>query len=75
MELYLKMFEMLINIFQTVLTLIGSAGSFFFVSFMVLIFTIILLIEYHDFKKLQIKLKVKKKIEDENPNELSFLLL
>ena len=53
----------LINIFQTVLTLIGSAGSFFFVSFMVLIFTIILLIEYHDFKKSLVRFIPNKYLE------------
>ncbi len=53
----------LINIFQTVLTLIGSAGSFFFVSFMVLIFTIILLIEYHGFKRSLVRFIPNKYLE------------
>ena len=38
----------MVGIFQSVLSLLGSAGSLFFIAFMVLIFTIILLIEYHD---------------------------
>ena len=41
----------MVNIFQNILTLLGSAGNFLFISFMVLVFTIILLVEYHDFKK------------------------
>ena len=41
----------MINIFQNILALLGSAGNFLFISFMVLVFTIILLVEYHDFKK------------------------
>ena len=53
----------LINIFQSVLTLLGSAGSFFFVSFMVLIFTIILLIEYHDFKRSLVRFMPNKYLE------------
>jgi predicted PurR-regulated permease PerM len=39
------------NVFQNILSLLGSAGSFFFLTVMILIFTIILLIEYHDFKR------------------------
>ncbi|MBT3502790.1 MAG: AI-2E family transporter [Candidatus Marinimicrobia bacterium] len=39
------------NVFQNILSLLGSAGSFFFLAVMILIFTIILLIEYHDFKR------------------------
>ena len=45
----------MINIFQNVLALLGSAGSLVFISFMILIFTIILLIEYHDFKRSLVK--------------------
>ncbi len=41
----------MVNIFQNILALLGSAGNFLFISFMVLVFTIILLVEYHDFKK------------------------
>ena len=41
----------MVNIFQNILMLLGSAGNFLFISFMVLVFTIILLVEYHDFKK------------------------
>tara|TARA_A100001037_G_scaffold306682_1_gene353977 strand:- start:3340 stop:4446 length:1107 start_codon:yes stop_codon:yes gene_type:complete len=39
------------GIFQNILSLMGSAGGLFFVAIMVFIFTIILLIEYHDFKR------------------------
>jgi len=53
----------LINIFQTILALLGSAGSFFFISFMVLIFTIILLIEYHDFKRSLVRFIPNKYLE------------
>ena len=41
----------MVNIFQNIMTLLGSAGNFLFISLMVLVFTIILLVEYHDFKK------------------------
>ena len=41
----------MVNVFQNVLALLGSAGSLIFIAFMILVFTIILLIEYHDFKR------------------------
>ena len=41
----------MVNIFQNILLILGSAGNFLFVSFMVLVFTVILLVEYHNFKK------------------------
>ena len=41
----------MVNIFQNILSVLGSAGNFLFISFMVLVFTIILLVEYHSFKK------------------------
>jgi len=53
----------LVNIFQGVLTLLGSAGSFFFIALMVLIFTIILLIEYHDFKRSLVRFIPNKYLE------------
>ncbi len=43
--------ESISDIFQNILSLLGSAGSLLFVVIMVLIFTIILLSEYHDFKR------------------------
>ena len=39
------------GVFQNILSILGSTGSFFFVAVMILIFTIILLVEYHDFKR------------------------
>jgi len=51
------------NIFQNILSLIGSAGGLFFVLVMVLIFTIILLIEYHDFKRTLVKFIPNKYLE------------
>ncbi|MEC9050519.1 MAG: AI-2E family transporter, partial [Candidatus Neomarinimicrobiota bacterium] len=53
----------LVGIFQSVLSLLGSAGSLFFISFMVLIFTIILLIEYHDFKRSLVRFVPNKYLE------------
>tara|TARA_B100000214_G_C23969900_1_gene629548 strand:- start:2299 stop:3405 length:1107 start_codon:yes stop_codon:yes gene_type:complete len=53
----------LIGIFQSILSLLGSAGNFFFVAFMVLIFTIILLIEYHDFKRSLVRFIPNKYLE------------
>lgn len=51
------------NIFQNILSLLSSAGGLFFVSGMVLIFTIILLIEYHDFKRSLVKFIPNKYLE------------
>ena len=53
----------LVNIFQNILTFLGSAGSFIFISVMVLIFTIILLIEYHDFKRSLVRFIPNKYLE------------
>ena len=53
----------MLGVFQSVLSLLGSAGSFFFISFMVLIFTIILLIEYHDFKRSLVRFIPNKYLE------------
>ena len=53
----------MLEVFQSVLSLLSSAGSFFFVSFMVLIFTIILLIEYHDFKRSLVRFIPNKYLE------------
>ena len=39
------------NLFQNILSFLGSAGNIIFIAFMILIFTVILLIEYHDFKR------------------------
>ncbi len=41
----------MINIFQNILSLLSSAGNLLFITIMILIFTIILLVEYHDFKR------------------------
>ena len=51
------------NIFQNILSLLGSAGSLFFIAFMILIFTIILLIEYHDFKRSLVRFIPNKYLE------------
>ena len=53
----------MLGIFQYLLTLLGSAGGFFFIVFMVLIFTIILLIEYHDFKRSLVRFIPNKYLE------------
>ena len=53
----------LISIFQNILSLLSSAGGFIFISFIVLIFTIILLIEYHDFKRTLVKFLPNKYLE------------
>ena len=53
----------LVNVFQSILTIIGSAGGFFFIVVMVLIFTIILLIEYHDFKRSLVRFIPNKYLE------------
>ena len=53
----------MLEVFQNVLSLLGSAGSFFFVAFMILIFTIILLIEYHDFKRSLVRFIPNKYLE------------
>jgi predicted PurR-regulated permease PerM len=53
----------LVSIFQNILSFLGSAGSFIFISFIVLIFTIILLIEYHDFKRTLVKFIPNKYLE------------
>tara|TARA_B100000427_G_scaffold109518_1_gene90836 strand:- start:65 stop:1141 length:1077 start_codon:yes stop_codon:yes gene_type:complete len=53
----------MINILQNILTLLGSAGNFVFISFMVMIFTIILLIEYHDFKRTLVRFIPNKYLE------------
>ncbi len=53
----------LLGVFQSILSLLGSAGSFFFIAFMVLIFTIILLIEYHDFKRSLVRFIPNKYLE------------
>tara|TARA_B100000029_G_C17519069_1_gene939121 strand:+ start:171 stop:1277 length:1107 start_codon:yes stop_codon:yes gene_type:complete len=51
------------GVFQNILSLLGSAGSLFFVTVMVLIFTIILLIEYHDFKRSLVRFIPNKYLE------------
>ena len=53
----------MVNIFQNVLTLLGSAGNFVFIVFMVLVFTVILLIEYHDFKRSLVRFIPNKYLE------------
>ena len=53
----------MVNVFQNVLALLGSAGNFLFIVFMVLVFTIILLIEYHDFKRSLIQFIPNKYLE------------
>ena len=53
----------MLGIFQNLLSLLGSAGSFFFIAFMVLIFTIILLVEYHDFKRSLVRFIPNKYLE------------
>ncbi len=53
----------LISIFQNILSLLGSAGGFIFISLIVLIFTIILLIEYHDFKRTLVRFLPNKYLE------------
>ena len=53
----------MVNIFQNVLALLGSAGNFVFIIFMVLIFTIILLVEYHDFKRSLVRFIPNKYLE------------
>lgn len=53
----------LISIFQNILSLLSSAGGFVFISFIVLIFTIILLIEYHDFKRTLVRFLPNKYLE------------
>lgn len=55
--------NLLIGVFQSVLSLLGSAGNLFFIAFMVLIFTIILLIEYHDFKRSLVRFMPNKYLE------------
>ena len=51
------------DIFQNILSLLGSAGSLLFVVVMVLIFTIILLSEYHDFKRSLVRFIPNKYLE------------
>ena len=53
----------LVGIFQSILSILGSAGNFFFIAFMILIFTIILLVEYHDFKRSLVKFMPNKYLE------------
>ena len=53
----------LVAIFQNILSILGSAGGFIFVSLIVLIFTIILLIEYHDFKRTLVQFIPNKYLE------------
>ena len=53
----------LVNIFQNILALLSSAGNFIFIAFMVLVFTIILLIEYHDFKRSLVRFIPNKYLE------------
>ena len=53
----------LITLFQQILSLVGSAGGFLFISVMVLLFTIILLIEYHDFKRTLVRFIPNKYLE------------
>ena len=53
----------LISFFQNILSLLGSAGGFIFISLMVLIFTIILLVEYHEFKRTLVRLIPNKYLE------------
>ena len=55
--------NVMVGVFQSVLSLLGSAGSLFFIAFMVLIFTIILLIEYHDFKRSLVRFMPNKYLE------------
>ena len=55
--------NLMIGVFQSVLSLLGSAGNLFFIAFMVLIFTIILLIEYHDFKRSLVRFMPNKYLE------------
>ena len=43
--------------------LLGSAGNFLFIVFMVLVFTIILLVEYHDFKRSLVRFIPNKYLE------------
>ena len=51
------------GIFQNILSLLSSAGSIIFIAFMILIFTIILLIEYHDFKRSLVRFIPNKYLE------------
>lgn len=53
----------LITIFQNILSILGSAGGFIFISLIVLIFTVILLIEYHDFKRTLVQFIPNKYLE------------
>ena len=53
----------MVNVFQNVLVLLGSAGNFIFILLMVLVFTIILLIEYHDFKRSLVRFIPNKYLE------------
>jgi len=55
--------NLMIDVFQSVLSLLGSAGNLFFISFMILIFTVILLIEYHDFKRSLVRFMPNKYLE------------
>ncbi|MDC0480145.1 AI-2E family transporter [Candidatus Marinimicrobia bacterium] len=55
--------ESLGSVFQNILSLLGSAGSFFFLAVMIIIFTIILLIEYHDFKRTLVRFIPNKYLE------------
>jgi len=55
--------ESLGSIFQNILSILGIAGGLFFVSVMVFIFTIILLIEYHDFKRSLVRFIPNKYLE------------
>ena len=58
-----KIILMAKNLMIGVLSLLGSAGNLFFIAFMVLIFTIILLIEYHDFKRSLVRFMPNKYLE------------
>ena len=53
----------MVNIFQNILVLLGSAGNFLFIVFMVLVFTVILLVEYHDFKRSLVRFIPNKYLE------------
>ena len=53
----------MVTMFQSILSLIGSAGNLFFLGFMISIFTIILLIEYHDFKRTLVQFIPNKYLE------------
>ena len=55
--------NLMVGVFQSILSLLGSAGNLFFIAFMILIITIILLIEYHDFKRSLVRFMPNKYLE------------